>query len=87
MKVPVGVVHGRFQPLHLGHLEYILEGQRRRSAKVTTGTRVRGLLAEGRDWARWVPDATRRVVEECSIAERVSQAFEPITIGESSNAA
>ncbi len=24
MKEPVGVAHGRFQPLHLGHLEYLL---------------------------------------------------------------
>lgn len=194
MRVPLGVVHGRFQPLHLGHLEYILEGQRRsdmlivgitnpdpsqmlaeesapertvdganpctfyerylmidgairdagvsptafrivpfpisyperlefyapksatyfitiydawghtklkrltelslstdvlwkRSAKVTTGTRVRRLLAEGGDWVRWVPDATRRVVEDYSIAERISDAFAPTTIGESSNAA
>jgi nicotinamide mononucleotide adenylyltransferase len=23
---PVGVIHGRFQPLHLGHLEYLLAG-------------------------------------------------------------
>lgn len=27
MTVPVGVVHGRFQPLHLGHLEYLLAAQ------------------------------------------------------------
>jgi len=25
---PVGVIHGRFQPLHLGHLEYLLAGKR-----------------------------------------------------------
>lgn len=25
---PVGVLHGRFQPLHLGHLEYLLAGAR-----------------------------------------------------------
>lgn len=24
-----GVIHGRFQPLHLGHLEYLLEGKKR----------------------------------------------------------
>ncbi|HET7875502.1 MAG TPA: adenylyltransferase/cytidyltransferase family protein [Methylomirabilota bacterium] len=27
-KEPVGVVHGRFQPLHLGHLEYLLAARR-----------------------------------------------------------
>ena len=27
MTEPVGVVHGRFQPLHLGHLEYLLAAQ------------------------------------------------------------
>ncbi len=26
---PVGVIHGRFQPLHLGHLEYLLAGATR----------------------------------------------------------
>jgi cytidyltransferase-like protein len=26
---PVGVIHGRFQPLHLGHLEYLLAGKER----------------------------------------------------------
>jgi nicotinamide mononucleotide adenylyltransferase len=26
---PVGVIHGRFQPLHLGHLEYLLAGYAR----------------------------------------------------------
>jgi len=25
----VGVIHGRFQPLHLGHMEYLLEGKKR----------------------------------------------------------
>lgn len=25
----IGVVHGRFQPFHLGHLEYVLEGKKR----------------------------------------------------------
>lgn len=24
-----GVIHGRFQPLHLGHMEYLMEGKRR----------------------------------------------------------
>lgn len=24
---PIGVIHGRFQPLHLGHLEYLLAGK------------------------------------------------------------
>jgi cytidyltransferase-like protein len=27
-RVPVAVIHGRFQPLHLGHLEYLLAGAR-----------------------------------------------------------
>ena len=27
--VPAGVIHGRFQPLHLGHMEYILAGKNR----------------------------------------------------------
>lgn len=27
-KVPIGVIHGRFQPLHVGHLEYLLAGKR-----------------------------------------------------------
>ena len=27
--VPVGVIHGRFQPLHLGHMEYLLAGKKR----------------------------------------------------------
>lgn len=27
--VPVGVIHGRFQGLHLGHMEYLLEGKKR----------------------------------------------------------
>jgi cytidyltransferase-like protein len=26
LKVPIGCVHGRFQPFHLGHLEYVLKG-------------------------------------------------------------
>lgn len=26
---PIGVIHGRFQPLHLGHMEYLLEGKKR----------------------------------------------------------
>lgn len=26
---PVGVIHGRFQPVHLGHMEYLLAGKRR----------------------------------------------------------
>ncbi len=25
-KIPIGIVHGRFQPLHSGHLKYILAG-------------------------------------------------------------
>ncbi|MFJ8473573.1 adenylyltransferase/cytidyltransferase family protein [Kitasatospora sp. NPDC094011] len=29
MTHPVGVIHGRFQPLHLGHLEYLLAGAER----------------------------------------------------------
>lgn len=29
MTVPVAVIHGRFQPLHLGHLEYLLAGRDR----------------------------------------------------------
>jgi cytidyltransferase-like protein len=28
LQVPVAVIHGRFQPLHLGHLEYLLAGKR-----------------------------------------------------------
>ncbi|GAA2284275.1 nicotinamide-nucleotide adenylyltransferase [Nonomuraea roseoviolacea subsp. roseoviolacea] len=28
-RAPVGVIHGRFQPLHLGHLEYLLAGAER----------------------------------------------------------
>ena len=27
--VPIGVIHGRFQPLHLGHMEYLLAGKNR----------------------------------------------------------
>lgn len=27
--VPIGVVHGRFQPLHIGHMEYLLAGKHR----------------------------------------------------------
>lgn len=27
--VPIGVIHGRFQGLHLGHMEYLLEGKSR----------------------------------------------------------
>lgn len=29
MKDPVGVIHGRFQMLHLGHMEYLLAGKER----------------------------------------------------------
>jgi cytidyltransferase-like protein len=29
MSESVGVIHGRFQPLHLGHLEYLLAGKER----------------------------------------------------------
>lgn len=25
----IGIIHGRFQPLHLGHMEYLLEGKKR----------------------------------------------------------
>ena len=28
-KVKIGVIHGRFQGLHLGHIEYLLEGKKR----------------------------------------------------------
>lgn len=28
-KVPLGVIHGRFQPVHLGHMEYLLAGKAR----------------------------------------------------------
>jgi cytidyltransferase-like protein len=27
--IDTGVIHGRFQPFHLGHLEYVMEGKRR----------------------------------------------------------
>lgn len=27
--VPIGVIHGRFQPLHIGHMEYLLAGKER----------------------------------------------------------
>lgn len=27
--VPIGVIHGRFQPIHLGHMEYLLAGKSR----------------------------------------------------------
>ena len=27
--VPIGVIHGRFQPLHIGHMEYLLAGKQR----------------------------------------------------------
>ena len=33
---PVAVVHGRFQPLHIGHLEYLLAGARR-AARLIVG--------------------------------------------------
>lgn len=29
MRDPVGVIHGRFQLLHIGHMEYLLEGKAR----------------------------------------------------------
>lgn len=29
MKYQLGVIHGRFQGLHLGHMEYLLEGKKR----------------------------------------------------------
>ena len=29
MTAEVGVIHGRFQPLHNGHMEYLLEGKKR----------------------------------------------------------
>lgn len=29
MRDPVGVIHGRFQMLHKGHMEYLLEGKKR----------------------------------------------------------
>jgi cytidyltransferase-like protein len=28
-RTPVGAIHGRFQPLHLGHMEYLLAGKSR----------------------------------------------------------
>ncbi|MFF4031276.1 adenylyltransferase/cytidyltransferase family protein [Streptomyces sviceus] len=34
MTHPVGVIHGRFQPLHHGHLEYLLAGAQRCSTLV-----------------------------------------------------
>lgn len=33
-RAPVAVIHGRFQPLHLGHLEYLLAGAERCDALV-----------------------------------------------------
>ena len=29
MSDPIGVIHGRFQMLHLGHMEYLLAGKAR----------------------------------------------------------
>jgi cytidyltransferase-like protein len=43
----------------------------RRDHKVTTGTRVRNLIASGGDWQRWVPAATARVIVEQGIDRRI----------------
>jgi cytidyltransferase-like protein len=59
VQVPVAVVHGRFQPLHLGHLEYLL------AAKALCKTLVVGITnpdpwlvrAESTDTERGTPHA------------------------------
>lgn len=65
--VPVGVIHGRFQPLHLGHLEYLLAGAERCQTLVVGITNPDPSLttAEATDPDRGTPEAN-----PCTFYER-----------------
>ncbi|MEU8231224.1 adenylyltransferase/cytidyltransferase family protein [Actinoplanes sp. NPDC048967] len=56
---PVAVIHGRFQPLHLGHLEYLLAGADRADVLVVGITN---------------PDPTQIAVEESDPARSTDEA-------------
>lgn len=59
MRADVGVIHGRFQPLHNGHLEYLLAGANRCERLVVGITNPDPALTayEETDPARGLPDA------------------------------
>jgi nicotinamide-nucleotide adenylyltransferase/phosphinothricin biosynthesis protein PhpF len=56
---PVAVIHGRFQPLHLGHLEYLLAGAARAATLVVgiTNPDPSQTVEERSDPARGLPGA------------------------------
>jgi cytidyltransferase-like protein len=56
---PVGVVHGRFQPLHLGHLEYLMAAAARCDILVVgiTNPDPELVVHEASDPARGMPEA------------------------------
>jgi nicotinamide-nucleotide adenylyltransferase/phosphinothricin biosynthesis protein PhpF len=59
MKASVGVIHGRFQPLHLGHMEYLMAGKALCDVLVVgiTNPDPWHVTAESTDPARGAPEA------------------------------
>ncbi|HYN96783.1 MAG TPA: adenylyltransferase/cytidyltransferase family protein [Pilimelia sp.] len=74
---PVAVIHGRFQPLHLGHLEYLLAGADRCETLVVglTNPDPSQTIAEATDPARGAAEANpwtyyeRYLMVEAALAE------------------
>jgi nicotinamide mononucleotide adenylyltransferase len=64
---PVAVIHGRFQPLHLGHLEYLLAGAGRAETLVVgiTNPDPSQIVEEAVDRTRALPEAN-----PCTFYER-----------------
>lgn len=65
--VPVAVIHGRFQPLHVGHLEYLLAG------KQTCRTLVVGITNPDPDMTAFEPTdpyRSRQEANPCTFYER-----------------
>ena len=76
-RVVVGMVHGRFQPFHLGHLEYLVAAAERSERLVVGITNPEGLPSrpEPDDPARHLPEsnpftyAERRLMVEAAAGE------------------
>lgn len=58
----------------------------RRTEKLTSGSKIRALMRDDRDWQRWVPLATARVIREFKIDERIRQAGRAVAASDSAHA-
>jgi len=80
-----GSAHGRFQPFHNGHLEYVLAAQKQSDFlwigitkfdidqhKEISGGEIRNeMIAGSNRWREMVPKATAKYVEEFGLIERL----------------